>query len=402
MYGPPKATQRKTQPASFASATPPPRTHNQKPPFGTRSHTTSNSSSAGAQRYASHARAGAQQSSKSQDDAQTRADAFRAFHGMRGSNSAGWRGFDPETGRATPSSGGTPRQQNAPFGNPRPKSAYEHFKENIKSQGPASPNSPKKRNGFAPGTPGGDEPMARNTSAYTNNRSERPSSMYFDSAPPPTAKKPAVPDPPLFNEEPKRYSTSYATAGGEKTFFTSSGLGRSATGRTPSGSYRASDPRAPPTSSAHDQTARHRSASPKDRRNRTYSISTSSSDPDDETDEEEVKEVPRPSAFKPRAVPKSRLRPNQKFGNFYRHEDSSSGTAEEPSTRSNIEHTRPAPHPTNSDFRRSRPAPEIVDLTADSDRNKGHNSDSAAFPKGSFKPTSQTQSPDFGSQYVSP
>lgn len=401
-YGPPKTTQRKTQPASFASATPPPRTHNQKPSFNTRSHTTANGGSAGAQRYATHARAGAQQWSKPQDEAQTRADAFRAFHGMRGANTAGWRGFDPETGRATPSSGGTPRQQNTPFGNPRPKSAYEYFKENMKSQGPASPNSPKKRNGFAPGTAGGDEPMATNTSAYTNNRSARPSSMYFDSATPPTAKKPAAPDPPPFNEEPKRFSTSYATTGGEKTFFTSPGLGRSATGRTPSGSYRTSNSRTNPPSPVHGQHERHRSSSPKDRRNRTYSLSTSSSDLDDETDEEEVVEVPRPSGFKPKAVPKSRLRPNQKFADFYRHENSSSGTGEEPSTRPSAKDTRRAPPSANSGFRRPPPLSAFVDLTADSDGNKGHNSDSAAFPKGSYRPESQTQSPDLGARCVSP
>lgn len=320
---------------------------------------------------------------------------------MRGANTAGWRAFDPETGRSTPSSGGTPRQQNAPFGNPRPKSAYEYWRENMKSQGPASPNSPKKRNGFAPGTAGGDEPMARNTSAYTNTRSERPSSMYFDGAPPPTAKKPAVPDPPLFNAEPKRFSTSYATTGGEKTFFTNPGLGRSSTGRTPSGSHRASNSRTNPPSPVDGQPERHRSASPKARRNRTYSVSTSSSDPDSETDEE-VKEAPRPSGFKPKAVPKSRLRPNQRFADFYRHENSSSGTGEEPSPRKNTRNTRSAPQSANSGYRRPRPLSAFVDLTADSDGNQGHNSDSAAFPKGSYRPESQNPSPDLGSQYVLP
>lgn len=319
---------------------------------------------------------------------------------MRGSNTAGWRAFDPETGRTTPSSGGTPRQQNAPFGNPRPKSAYEYFKENMKSQGPASPNSTKKRNGFAPGTAGGDEPMARNTSAYTNTRSERPSSMYFESAPPPTAKKPAAPDPPL-SEEPQRFSTSYATTGGEKTFFTSAGLGRSSTRRTPSESYKASNSRTSPPSPVHGHSGRHRSASPKDRRNKTYSLSTSSSDLDSETDEEVV-EVPRPSSFKPKAVPKSRLRPNQKFAEFYRHENSSSGTGEEPFTRQNTKDSRPAPRPANNGFRRPRKPPAFVDLTADSDGNQGHNSDSAAFPRGSYRPESQTQFPDLGAQYALP
>lgn len=383
VYGPPKTTQRKTQPTNPASATQSSRSHNQKPPFGTRSQTTPNGPSAGAQRYASHARAGHQQWSKTQDEQQTRADAFRAFHGMRGSNAGGWRAFDPETGRATASSGGTPRQQNEPFGSTRPKSAYEFFKENMKSQGPASPNSPKKRHGFAPGTAGGDEPMARNTSAYTHSRSERPSSMYFDSAPPPTAKKPAAPETPPFASETKRTGTSYATTPGEKTFFSSSGFGRSPNGRPPSESYRASNSRTNQSSPVRPQHERHRSASPKARRNRTYSVSTSSSDPDEDS-EDTFEELRTPSAFKPKAVPKSRLRPHQKFADFYEHKSSSSGTT-----------------PLNNGSRAGRRVP-FVDLTADSDENKGHNSDSAAFPKGSYKPESQTQSPGLGAQYVLP
>lgn len=392
MYGPPKTTQRKTHPTSFASATSP-KAQPQKPPFTTR-HTTSSGPSPGAQRYAPHARAGTQQWSKTQDDAQTRADAFRAFNGMRGSHAGGWRPFDPETGRAT-SSGGAPRQQNAPFSNSRPRSAYEYFKENIKSQGSSNPNSPKKKNGFAPGTAGGDEPMATNTSAYTSNRSERPSSMYFDSAPSPTAKKPAAPDPPPFAEKSNRFSTSYATIGGEKTFFSSSGLGPSPSGRTSSGSYKASNTHTNPPKPGPGQSARHRSASPKERRNRTYSISTSSSDLDGDSDED-VQEVPRPSASKPKAVPKSRLRPHQKFTDFYGDEQSSFATGEESFAR---KRTPPPPPPENGHWRPRRVS-EIIDLTADSDDQKGHNSDSAAFPKGSYKSTSHAQSSHPGAQYV--
>lgn len=241
--------------------------------------------------------------------------------------------------------------------------------------------------------------MARNTSAYTNNRSERPSSVYFDAAPPPTAKKPAAPEPPPFDQESKQASTSYATTGGEKTFFSSSGLGRSSTGRSPSGSYRASNSRANPPSPVHGQQERHRSASPKARRNRTYSLSTSSSDLDEDTDET-AEEVRRPSAFKPKAVPKSRLRPHQKFADFYRHENSSSGNGEEPPTRPSTQGIWPPPPPNG--FRKPRRVSAFVDLTADSDENKGHNSDSAAFPKGSYKRDSQAQSPDLGARYVFP
>lgn len=346
---------------------------------------------------------------------------------MRG-NASGWRGFDPETGRTNPSpgsSGSTPRQQNTPFGAPRPKSAYEYFKDTMKSQGPASPNSPKKRNGFAPGTAGGDEPMARNTSSYNSTRSERPSSMYFDSASPPTAKKP---DPseaaPSFAQ---RTGTSYATAGGEKTFFSSSGLGRSSTVRTPSGSYRTSNSRADPNNSVNGDSERHRSASPKPRRNRSYSASsTTSSELNDDDDDDEVHEARRPNAFKPKAVPKSRLRPNQKFTDFYRHENSSSGHGEIPSSfyvypTSSFQPgwdipskpgrgvpfqpslgTRPdTPRPYAASQKPSRHhrAPNCVDLTANIFEREGHNSDSAAFPKGSYRPE-QGQSVDSNSGYV--
>jgi hypothetical protein len=320
---------------------------------------------------------------------------------MRGSNAGGWRAFDPETGRATASSGSTPRQQNAPFGNQRPKSAYEYFKESMKSQGPASPNSPKKRNGFAPGTAGGDEPMAPNTSAYTSTRSERPSSMYFDSAPPPTAKKPAGPEPaPSFAQ---RTGTGYATSGGEKTFFSSSGLGRSSTVRTPSGSYRTANSRTNPSSPVNGDSDRHRSSSPNARRNRAYSVSTSSSDIEEDDDTEG--DVRRPNAFKPKAVPKSRLRPNQKFADFYRQENSSFGHGENPPTRLNSHRFRPpTPRPDNGWRRPSRQdrVPYFVDLAADRDGHTGHNSDSAAFPKGSYRPDPQAQSEDSNSGYVKP
>lgn len=298
---------------------------------------------------------------------------------MRGSHAgggAGWQGFDPNTGRATP--GGTPRQQNQPFGKPRPQSAYQRFQESYKTQTPSSdPHSPKKRNGYAPGASGDDEPMARNTSAYTS--SSRPSSMYFDPAPPPTARKPAATDQPHFPQEYERTSSRYATAGGEKTFFTSSGLGRSSTVRTPSGGYRTSNARTNPSSPASAQNERHRSASPKTDRNGKYSISDTSSDLDDLTSEDDI---PQPrSAFnpKPKAVPKSRMRHRQKFTDLHGHNDSSSSTGEDPRARQGHKHSRPSPTPQG--FRKYRRSSGYQDGNADQYRDQGHNSDSAAFPK---------------------
>ncbi|KAJ5126689.1 Heat shock protein DnaJ N-terminal [Penicillium atrosanguineum] len=400
VYGPPKTNTTRRPVPTYAN-TQPPKPQPPKQPYSSRPQATSKGPSAGAKRYEAHARAGPQQWKPPQDEAQTRADAFRAFHGMRG-NASGWRGFDPETGRATASpgsSGSAPRQQNAPFGAQRPQSAYEFFKDSARSQKPASPNSPKKRNGFAPGTAGGDEPMARNTSAYNSSRSERPSSMYFDSAPPPTAKKPAAPEPaPSFTQ---RTGSSYATAGGEKTFFSSSGLGHASTVRTPSGSYRTSNSRTNPSSPVNGESERHRSASPKARRNRSYSVSSTTSSELNDDDDDEIHEVRRSNAFKPKAVPKSRLRPNQKFTDFYRHENSSSGHGET-LPRFFVHPISPfqpglgirpgTPRPGQSQpFIPRKPsrlhrAPNIVDSTADIYVHKGHNSDSAAFPKGSYRP----------------
>ncbi|KAJ5682769.1 Heat shock protein DnaJ N-terminal [Penicillium macrosclerotiorum] len=321
------SSQRKPPPTSFTAPKP------ARYPFPSRPYPYMNGASAGANRYGAHARAGASQWQHSQDEEQTRADAFKGFHNMRTPNSRG----------SGPQSGGAPRQHNTPFGNQRPKSAYEKtYRENSKTQSPSSPNSAKKRYGFAPGAADGDEPPARNTSSYTNNRSERPSSMYFDPAPSPTARKPAAPEPPL-PQEFERSSSRYARTGGEKTFFTSSGLGRSSTVRTPSGSYHTSSARTNPSSPNPSQPERHRSASPKTRRDRSYSFSSTSSDLDDEIEEE----PPRP-----KAVPKSRLRPNQKFNGFYEQEDHDLGT--------------------------------------------GHNSDSAAFARGSYRPEQQTST----SKYV--
>lgn len=319
-YGPPKTNpQRKAQPTSYAPTTP--KSQNPKQPSA-RPHSSSNGPSAGAQRYATHARAG-HQWQKAQDDAQTRADAYRGFQGMRGANNnntAGWQG----AGRATPTFGGPPRPPNSFAKSGRPKSAYEYFKAQATG---SSPQSSKKKQGFAPGTAGGDEPMARNTSAYTSvPRSQRPTSQYFDSAPPPATQKPGAPDPftrpsPAtgFPQEFERSSSRYATSGGEKTFFSSTGDGGSTSVRTPS---------------AGQQQHRRHSASPKGTPggDRSCSMSTSSSDLDAEGDDDDDEDttVPRPSAFKPKAVPKSRLRTHQKFSDFRRAEDSSPGTGERP------------------------------------------------------------------------
>ncbi|KAJ5997803.1 hypothetical protein N7522_009463 [Penicillium canescens] len=334
-YGPPKAnTQRKTQPSTWARQTP---TSSAPPPPDWAHPKQQTGPSAGARRYASHARAGQQQWQKQQDDGQTRADAFRGFSNMRGSH--GWQGFDPATGRAAGAAPG-PGAQRHPFGNSRPKSAFETFQKAY-----AKTDAPKKKQGFAPGAAGGDEPMARNTSAYSSSsRAERPSSQYFESAVPPTAKKPAAPEPPQhpFTPEFERTSRGYSQTGkGERTFVSSTPLGRSESVRTPSGSYHTSARQ--PSTPTSGRSGRHRSASPKPTTTPNNYDSTSASESEDDADDSEY--VPRSNGPKPKAVPKSRLRAHQKLADMYRQE---------------------------------RPGPGT-----------GHTSDSAAFPKGSNRTDQQ-------------
>ncbi|OQE15385.1 hypothetical protein PENFLA_c032G03887 [Penicillium flavigenum] len=375
-YGPPKAnTQRKTQPPTYPPR-PTPTSASTNSQYAKASPSTP---SAGARRYASHARAGPQQF-KQQDNAQTRADAFHGFNNMRGGQASGWQGFDPSTGRAT---GGVPGPgaQRHPFGtsaqSTRPKSAFEAHNSHSNAQ------SFKKKQGFAPGVAGGDEPMARNTSAYSNNsRTERMSSQYFKPAVPPTAKKPTSPEPSQpnprhsYTPEFERPSRSYAQAGkGEKTFFSSTGLGRSATMRTPSGSHQNAHTGKSPASG---RSGKYRSASPSPRRNANNYDSTSSSEG----------EEPRP---KPKAVPKSRLGQHQKFADFHNPGTASPGNGMDFDSflLANGFQAVELPDGSYELHSLSRKSPLNHRTPADKDGPKGHTSDSAAFPKSSYRPDHQ-------------
>ncbi|CAG8258779.1 unnamed protein product [Penicillium olsonii] len=395
-YGPARAnTQRKTQTPSY----PPRPTATPTPSAGAQyTKTPPNGPSAGARRYASHARAGPQQW-KPNDNAQTRADAFKGFSNMRGGPPGGWQGFDPSTGRASAGTPG-PGAQRQPFGasaqSTRPKSAFETFNTHS--------HSTKKKQGFAPGAAGGDEPMARNTSAYSSSsRTERPSSQYYEPAPPPTAKKSSDPEPKRHSYTPEyeRSSRSYAQAGkGEKTFFSSSGLGRSQTMRDPSGTTR-TNVNANTSSPASARSGRHRSASPKARRNTNNYDYTSSSESED---------MPKPKA---KAVPKSRLRPHQNFADFHRQQTQSPKNGRRSLRYDNL-HLRPRAHfhrdpaqdpvyviVTMLSYTKSKAMREYLlgllnnthlqDKNADKIDPKGHASDSAAFPKAPFQ---QTQYPN--------
>ena len=336
-----------------------------------------NGPSNGAHRYASYARAAPQQPwGKKHDDGQTRADAYRGFQGMKSSPNTSGRGGFANSGQS-----------------PRPKSAYEYFKtppkqgENI---GPSrSYTSARRKQGFAPGTAGGDEPMAANTSAYSSVPREdraRPFNYVFgDSDPSPTARRTDMSDSNAPDLE--RVRSQYANTGGEKTFFSSSWLGRTPNMRpTPGSSKGPRTSRTNPPSPTYPETSRHRSASPnlKTNRGRTFTSSTSSSDDDDDDDDSRKERSPAP---KPKAVPKSRLRRPQRPSDTH---GWNTGTGE---------HSFPAqptvgPGPTyyyprgnRFDYWRPGNFYEYVYLCANRDYLKGHDSDSAASPRNPFAGT---------------
>ncbi|KAL4880249.1 hypothetical protein BJY04DRAFT_83340 [Aspergillus karnatakaensis] len=301
-YGPKTSSARRE---SAAYPTPKPNT---KAQFSERPKSFHNGPSTGAQRYASYARAAPKQPwEQMRDQTQTRADAYRGFQEMKG-GPGGWSTFDPR-GRAG-QAGAVPRPAGPTNGSTaRPKSAYEHLHTGTKPTTAESAHAQfgKKKQGFAPRAAGGDEPMAANTASYRNaSRFDR-----FTPAPSPTSRKPAAGFPSgAENVNPAEYersSSKYATTGGEKTFFSSSMLGRSGSARTPPKNHPNPRPRTNPPSPDPQHNGRHRSASPSLRADGTRNYDSTSSS---ESSEDEV-------TFKPKAVPKSRLRQQQKYSNFH-------------------------------------------------------------------------------------
>ena len=262
--------------------------------------------------------------STGKDDAQTRTNAYKAWEQMK-------HGTGSQTEYRRPPPVNTTKTSRPPFfsygrdtSNEVPKdyaagsrTAWEQFVETQAQSragraGMSRSNTTRvpKRNGFAPATPGGDEPQARNTSAYFVSRGGRPQAPRAETqyppppGPPPAGKTSVPPTPDYLKsfQSPKttdafansdRLSTPYATAGGERTYFSSGGLGsndlsRSASLRSnkasagPSSGFppNMNSPRSPGFSS------RHHSASPHMRKPRPpQSFSSSSDTSSDEEDD---------------------------------------------------------------------------------------------------------------------
>ncbi|PGH37056.1 curved DNA-binding protein [[Emmonsia] crescens] len=253
--------------------------------------------SAGAPKYTSYAKATSQKWDKTYEDTRTRADAFRGFQEMNPNPNPGeWSRFDPRTGRSNQSA-------STPQPSQRTQSAYEAY-FNIPKPSPQRAQA-KKKQGFAPGTPGGDEPMAPNTSAYTSFNRARTSypQPHSEPAPPPTAKKWPRQEESTDTNIPnlQRTSSKYATAGGEKTYVSGAGLGRSSSTRNSPFAESDSRPRTNPPSPTSPQSnrGRHHSASPKlkPNRDRTFSSSPASSDSEEVDISSRPKRMPRSRMF---------------------------------------------------------------------------------------------------------
>lgn len=149
-YSTPGANTSRKTPADGYNSAPGPKPPARPQPF-------QNGPSTGARRYATYARAAPQRRWwKKYDEGRARADAYRGFQGMKDSPSMSGVGGFANSGQS-----------------PRPKSAYEYFETPPKSGGNNTGQSrlhtsARRKQAFAPGTAGGDEPMAANTSAYSS------------------------------------------------------------------------------------------------------------------------------------------------------------------------------------------------------------------------------------------
>lgn len=204
----------------------------------------------GTSRYTNFPRAetGSSWNSAGAEDAKAKTNNFKAWEQMRHDQG-------PIPGRKMPPksstfSGGREASSGIPEGSMPKRQGTDRFPDSY-ADSPGMSRSkttrlPKKP-GFAPATPGADEPQAQRSSAYFNvsNRGERPSAPRANTHfPPPPSRTGAIPRKPdplhAFKstagpENPfaksGRLSTPYATTGGEKTYLSSQGLGRSASWR---------------------------------------------------------------------------------------------------------------------------------------------------------------------------
>ena len=283
----PNPPQRSPTAANFAGATrfdtsefpPPPR----RPPPPRTKTTFASSTPGGSESNWQYTKAKPSNNAKtSEEEAQEKLNKFKAWDQMR-SNPRTPR-FPPDyAGRGTGNSFG---EQQSP---PKTRTAWETETPKTK------PGRVPRRQGFAPSNPAGDEPQARHSSAYHNvsSNGERPGVPKAQSGfmPPPPGPPPLRKGDPLRafktqagidDTNSERVSTPYATVGGERTYFSSAGLGRSASTRTsnhPAYEDGRSHMKSPSAYPGRHNSASPKLSSPRPEQSRCYS-STSSEDSD--------------------------------------------------------------------------------------------------------------------------
>ncbi|KAL8808713.1 MAG: hypothetical protein Q9200_004091 [Gallowayella weberi] len=301
-------------PRAAASNFPPPP---QRTPQASNRYNFTPQPSSASNRYSTYMRTDPNNTSKSPaDDAKARANAFKAWEQMRHG-----QGVPPQARpvppRPTKNTTFQPAREagSYPPKEPSLRPSWDQTKEphpGLPKMARSNTTRVPKKGGFAPGFSSGDEPPARNTSAYFNiSKGEKPdiSRSNFESrpAPPPPPPPPTAsnqkssqkrPDPlkpfrpqsgteDIF-ENSERLSTPYATSGGEKTYF-GTGFGRPTSARegASSGDVYDSEPfgsKSPNTKNTSATSQRgHHSASPKLRSPRPVSISSTSSSSSDES-----------------------------------------------------------------------------------------------------------------------
>lgn len=261
------------------------------------------------------------------DEAKARANAFAAWEQMRHA-----QGVPPQARpvppRPTKTAAFQPMRETGsyPPHEPPPRTTWDQTNEphpGFPKMARSNTTRVPKKGGFAPGFSAGDEPPARNTSAYFNvlkgDRLDK-SRPAFESRPvPPPPPPPPPPVPTNHRSTPKRpnplksfrpqqgaedpftsnerISTPYATSGGEKTYFTGTPFGRPTNSREgpTSGDVYDSEPieKNSPLKKTESATSQrgHHSASPKLRSPRPVSVSSTSSSSSDESLREGVQQL---------------------------------------------------------------------------------------------------------------
>ena len=259
----------------------------------------------GTNRYTQYTNADAARSrpNTEAEDAQTKANAFKAWEQMRhGQGPPPSRKVPPRPTRTAfdsrPTSNGVPEE-------PLPRRTapgWEEYQETQPVPRMARANTTRvpKNPQYTPTSAGGDVPPTQNKSAYTHvrpDRTYRANPQYVPPPPPPQRKADPLRafrshlegEDVLNNSD--RISTPYATMGGEKTYFSSDSLGRNTNSqeRSKSAEWRENErcatdkPQSRAASATSDR--QHRSASPKMRTSTKQMPASSSSSSSSSSDE---------------------------------------------------------------------------------------------------------------------